>query len=164
MKNLVIINGTMGVGKTATSRALARLLPRAAFLDGDWCWTYRPDAVNDETKALVMDNITHMLGNYLQCSAYDNIVFCWVADSDAIIGQILAPLQGLAFNLHKLTITCSEETLRRRLAPVRTPEAIASSVSRLQRFTGMATVKIDNEGLTVLETAEEIARLVLAGS
>ena len=37
MKTLYFINGAMGVGKTAVSRALQKMLPDCAFLDGDWC-------------------------------------------------------------------------------------------------------------------------------
>lgn len=42
MKNLIFINGAMGVGKTATSRELQKLLPNCVFLDGDWCWDMSP--------------------------------------------------------------------------------------------------------------------------
>ena len=35
MKKLFLIGGTMGVGKTAVSQELKRILPHAAFLDGD---------------------------------------------------------------------------------------------------------------------------------
>jgi len=42
MKNLIFINGTMGVGKTATSRELQKLLSNCVFLDGDWCWDMSP--------------------------------------------------------------------------------------------------------------------------
>ena len=38
MKRLVIVGGTMGVGKTTTCKALKRRLAPCAFLDGDWCW------------------------------------------------------------------------------------------------------------------------------
>lgn len=36
MKNLYIIGGTMGVGKTAVSQQLKSDLPNSVFLDGDW--------------------------------------------------------------------------------------------------------------------------------
>jgi len=35
MKNLIIVGGTMGVGKTAACRELQKTLPRNVFLDGD---------------------------------------------------------------------------------------------------------------------------------
>lgn len=35
-KTLYFISGTMGVGKTATSRILKDRLDKCVFLDGDW--------------------------------------------------------------------------------------------------------------------------------
>ena len=60
MKHLIIINGTMGVGKTTTCLELQKRLPKNVFLDGDWCWKMEPFVANDETKAMVMDNIAHL--------------------------------------------------------------------------------------------------------
>lgn len=42
MKRLILIGGTMGVGKTAVCRELQKLLPGNVFLDGDWCWDAVP--------------------------------------------------------------------------------------------------------------------------
>lgn len=65
MKVLYLIGGTMGVGKTTVCRELNARLPNSVFLDGDWCWCMDPFRVNDETKAMVMDNICHLLNNFL---------------------------------------------------------------------------------------------------
>ena len=78
MKNLILINGTMGAGKTTVSRALQKILPDAVFLDGDWCWDADPFLVTEETKRMVMENITFLLAQFLDCSAYQNVIFCWV--------------------------------------------------------------------------------------
>ena len=53
-KRLIMVNGPMGVGKTAVCRRLVRLCAPAAFLDGDWCWMLEPFAVTPQTKALVL--------------------------------------------------------------------------------------------------------------
>jgi len=58
MKNLIIVGGTMGVGKTATCRELQKVLPRNVFLDGDWCWDMHAFAVTGETIAMANCNIT----------------------------------------------------------------------------------------------------------
>ena len=50
MKNLYIIGGTMGVGKTTTCQILKQKLKNSVFLDGDWCWDMNPFKVTDETK------------------------------------------------------------------------------------------------------------------
>ena len=65
MKELYIIGGPMGVGKTAACRKLQNRLDSSVFLDGDWCWDMRPFYVTDETKAMVLDSISHLLGNFL---------------------------------------------------------------------------------------------------
>ena len=72
MKPLYLIGGPMGVGKTAAGKALAALLSGSVFLDGDWCW--QPEVVTPETKAMVLDNICHLLSNYLRCSAYRQVI------------------------------------------------------------------------------------------
>ena len=66
MKNLILVNGTMGAGKTAVCRALQSRLEPCVFLDGDWCWDMQPFTVTEETKAVVVDNICTMLGNFLR--------------------------------------------------------------------------------------------------
>ena len=79
MKKLYLIGGTMGVGKTTVSQTLKMQLENSVFLDGDWCWDAHPFQVTEETKEMVLENICAVLNNFLKCSVYDNIIFCWVA-------------------------------------------------------------------------------------
>lgn len=81
MKNLYLIGGTMGVGKTTLGQQLKRDLPNSVFLDGDVCWDSDPFQVTEETKSMVVDNICYLLNNFLRCSAYDNVIFCWVMEN-----------------------------------------------------------------------------------
>lgn len=63
-KRLIVINGTMGVGKSATARALADLLQPCFHLDGDWCWAMSLFAPTEADKALVRSNISHLLRGF----------------------------------------------------------------------------------------------------
>ena len=92
MKKLYLIGGTMGVGKTTVCQQLKRLLPDSVFLDGDWCWDADPFQVTEETMAMVNDNICYLLNNFLRCSAYENVIFCWVMHQQAIIDGVLSRL------------------------------------------------------------------------
>ena len=85
MKKLILIGGTMGVGKTATSSLLKQKLNQSVFLDGDWCWDMHPFVVNIETKAMVMNNIVYQLNQFISCSEIENIIFCWVMHEQSII-------------------------------------------------------------------------------
>ena len=67
-------------------------LEHAVFLDGDWCWDAQPFVVNEETKAMVIRNICFLLNNFLHCSAYENIIFCWVMHEQEIIDSIVGSL------------------------------------------------------------------------
>ncbi len=78
MKNVYIIGGTMGVGKSTVSKILKEKLNNSIFLDGDWCWDAHPFQVTEETKRMVLQNICFLLNQFIHCSAYRNIVFCWV--------------------------------------------------------------------------------------
>jgi len=98
MKNLIFINGTMGVGKTATGRELQKLIPNCVFLDGDWCWDMSPFIVNDETKNMVIDNISYLINNFISCSVFENIIFCWVMHEQSIIDDILSRLKNMIIN------------------------------------------------------------------
>ena len=53
-KHCILINGTMGVGKTTVCKELMKLLPASVFLDGDWCWYSHPFTVTEQTKQVVM--------------------------------------------------------------------------------------------------------------
>lgn len=88
MKKLILIGGTMGVGKSTVSQILKRILPDSVFLDGDWCWDSSPFQVTDETKKMVMDNICFLLNGFLSCSAYQNVIFCWVMHEQANVFQV----------------------------------------------------------------------------
>ena len=150
MKNLIFVNGTMGAGKTTTCTYLKQLLPHAVFLDGDWCWDADPFVVTDETKAMVLDNITHLLNNFLACTAYENVIFCWVMHEEAIVRQILSRLSTENASVRVFTLTLTEEALRERLARDR-------SVARLPLYDGMNSTKIDVSNMSALDAAKQIA-------
>jgi broad-specificity NMP kinase len=161
LKNLIFINGTMGVGKTAISRQLQKLLPNCVFLDGDWCWDASPFIVTDETKKMVLDNIGCLLGNFLACSEYENILFCWVMHEQNIIDDVLARLNTNTCRLFLFSILCSPEALEARLRAdiqngKRTEDHISRSLQRLPNYTRLNTEKIDTGDITPEQAAERI--------
>lgn len=164
MKKLYLIGGPMGVGKTSACRHLKQLLPRSVFLDGDWCWDAAPFQVTEETKAMVMDNICHLLNNFLRCTAYENVIFCWVMHEQGIIDHILRAVDGSGCAVRAVSLVCDAQTLRARLAEdvrqgVRTADVIGRSLARLPLYPRLDTCKIDTAGKSALDVAKEIAAL-----
>jgi broad-specificity NMP kinase len=167
VKRLFLIGGTMGIGKTATAEALAALLPRNVLLDGDWCWKMSPFAVTEETKRMVMENITFLLGQFLECSAYENVIFCWVMHEQSIIDEILLRLPTDGVTVLPISLVGTPETLKSHLTGdiekgIRHADVIERSLAYLPKYEGLQTVKIDVTGLTAEEVAQKISALVRA--
>ncbi len=161
-KRLYLIGGAMGVGKTSVCKILNGKLAGSVFLDGDWCWNADPFIVTDETEEMVMDNVTHLLNNFISCTAYKNIIFCWVMNRQEIIDGLLELLNTGGCEVVKISLVCSEETLRERLAgdirnKLRTADITERSVKRLPDYDYLDTEIID----TTDKTPEEVAELIL---
>lgn len=161
MKTLYFIGGTMGVGKTTVSQLLKKNLPNSVFLDGDWCWDANPFQVTEETKAMVQDNICHLLNNFLRCSAYENVIFCWVMHEQSILDELVSQLMLDDTKVKAVSLLCSEEELRARLqkdveAGLRMADVIGRSIARLPMYRALSTIKIDTTGKTAAQITEEI--------
>lgn len=115
MKNLIFVNGAAGTGKSTTCKILLEMLPNCVFLDGDWCWYADPWQVTDETVAMAMKNMAYLLDSYLNCSAYENIVFGWVLHEEGMTENVLSMLKCTEYKLHKFSLLVSESNLLQRL-------------------------------------------------
>ena len=164
MKTLYLIGGTMGVGKTAVSQQLKKDLNKSVFLDGDWCWDSNPFQVTDETKAMVIQNICYLLNNFIHCTDYENIIFCWVMHKQSIIDSITSKLDTENCNVKKISLTVDEKNLKSRLKAdikqgIRNVDIIDRSIARISMYQALDTIKINTNDKTVCEIANEITLL-----
>ena len=161
MKNLIIVGGTAGVGKTTTCRALQKILPRNVFLDGDWCWEMRPFVVTGETKKMGESNIAHLLNNFLGCSELENVIFCWVLHEQKILDDLIARLNRNGCTIHCFSLVSNKRALSERLSydiarGKREPDSIERSVPRLPLYDALDTVKIDVSAISPADAARRI--------
>ena len=117
---------------------------------------------------MVMDNITHILNNFLACSAYDHVIFCWVMHQQAILDEILDRLDLTGVTVVPVSLVCTREVLLRRLnqdvsAGLRQPDILLRSPQRLSLYDALDTIKIDTSCATVPETVQAILRLTKNG-
>jgi len=59
-----------------------------------------------KNKQMVIDNIVHILNNYLQNPNFEYIIFLWVVSDESIFDTILERLTG-RYELNKISIVCS---------------------------------------------------------
>jgi hypothetical protein len=161
MKNLIIVGGTAGVGKTATCRELQKILPRNVFLDGDWCWDMRPFVVTGETIKMVEGNIAHLLNNFLGCSEFENVIFCWVLHEQKILDDLIGRLNHNGCTIHRFSLVINKQALSERLSHdiargKREPDIIERSVARIPLYDALDTVKIDVSTISPADAAKRI--------
>lgn len=89
MKKLILISGTMGIGKSTITEELSKQTKQSVYLDGDWCWMMNPFIVNEENKDMVINNIHFLLNSFINNSMINVIYFCWVMDEQKIVDRVL---------------------------------------------------------------------------
>ena len=160
-KKVIIINGPMGVGKSTICKEILNILEQSVWLDGDWCWMMNPWNVSDENIKMVEKNITYILRNYLSNTSFIYILFSWVIQREEIFNNILNKLKDYKFDLIKISIVCSETELQKRMMlDNRNNENIKNSLSRLQLYYNMNTIKVDTTGKDKTETVSEILKII----
>lgn len=161
-KTIYLIGGTMGIGKTTICQELKHMKMNSVFLDGDWCWDANPFVVNEETKTMVMQNISYLLNQFIHCSTYEAIIFCWVMHEQDIIDTILKNIDTENCEVKTISLICNEDTLRQRINKditkgIRTKEVLEKSIARLPLYQKLNTKKIETDDKSVEEIAVEIA-------
>ena len=157
---VIIINGPMGVGKTTAGKLIAERNPGTAFIDGDWCMDIHPFVGNRETKAMAVDNILHMIRNYIRCSVCEMVVLVWLMDDVWVREKIRDGLAALQAEVQSVTLVCDRESLIRRWkadrnCEWRTEAWLEASLASLPGFAAMENT-IDTGGLSAEQVAGKI--------
>lgn len=159
MKHVYLIGGPMGIGKSTICNQLNQDLDHSVFLDGDWCWNMDPFVVNQDTKNMVLNNITHCLNNFIHTPGIENIIFCWVMHKQDIIDQIIQKLDTEGVDIHLISLICEkEELIKRMLIDRRDNQTIRKSLQYLELYKDLDTQKIDVTTLDVQKTIDKIKR------
>ena len=158
---VIVINGPMGIGKTTVGTYIADSNPGTAFIDGDWCMDIHPFVGNIETRNMAVNNILHMIGNYMDCSVCKMIVVAWLMDDEQVHQKLLNGIRDMGLDVKDVTLVCDEVQLRKQweedsACPWRTDEWFNASLKSLAYFSGM-----NNCICTTGKTVEDVADLVI---
>lgn len=113
---------------------------------------------------MVMENIVFLLNNFLRCSAYDHVIFCWVLHRREILEEMLPRLATGDCQVRAVSLVCTEEALSRRLeadirAGLRQGDALERSLSYLPLYARLDTEKLDVSCLTPEEAAARLEEM-----
>ena len=155
-KKLILISGSPCVGKSAVGERLFESYDNSAYLDGDWCWCVHPFSVTDRRLRNGDKSMSFILSNYLD-SDFEYVFFTSVTLTDARIREgILNGITAREYGIIGFTLTCSEETLKKRHDKRGDQGETNFYWLRLPPHPG--DIVIDTEGKSVRETVKEMKR------
>lgn len=161
---MIIINGSLGVGKSSVADQLHFKFEKSVHLDGDYIADVHPFQIYDEARIRHLYRTLELLIGFHQKNGYHNFVINYVFESPESLGELLNLLNPLDSSILTYWLTCQEDEQAKRIQN-RRRDALEWELSRfveLQRIQAKAAQRgfigkeIDTTELTSAEVAEKI--------
>jgi hypothetical protein len=162
VKQFIIINGAMGVGKSYTCKALNQRLMKSVWLDGDWCMMINPLNFTPEITKMFLDNCIHLLKNFLSDPTLDYVIFSWVFPGEDLLNFIVKQVYDVGFEVKKISLICANDQLTARMKTAgRDERTIERSLIYQKGIRLMDTIKIDTTEFNEAETIEAVLKVII---
>lgn len=161
---ILIINGSLGVGKTSVAEELHWKFDKSIHLDGDSLGNVNPFEIYDPARIDHLYYTLELLIGFHQGYGYHNFVINYVFESADSLQALLDLLHPLDAAIHTYWLTCAESEQARRIR-ARGRSEIDWELQRfveLQRIQASAArqgfigVEVDTSNLTAAQVAEKI--------
>lgn len=161
---IIIINGSLGVGKSSVAEQLHWKFDRSVHLDGDAIGDVHPFEIYDNARIAHLYRTLELLVGFHQENGYDNFVINYVFESPESLGDLLDLLRPLDSSIHVYWLTCNEQEQARRIR-ARSRDQLEWELDRfveLQRIqaeaaqAGFIGVEVDTSNLNAVEVPEKI--------
>jgi chloramphenicol 3-O-phosphotransferase len=168
---IILINGSLGVGKTSVADQLHYKFEKSMHLDGDAIGDVHPFEIYDDAR---IDHLYHTLAllvGFHQGYGYRNFVINYVFESAGSLQDLLDLLRPLDTSIHTYWLTCSEKAATHRIRR----RGRGEQAWELQRFVELQRIQaqaarqgfigkeVDTSGLTAAEVADVIWEDVFGG-
>lgn len=161
---IIIINGSLGVGKSSVSEQLHWKFEKSVNLDGDHIGYVHPFDIYDNARISHLYRTFELLIGFHQENGYQNFVINYVFESPESLQELLDLLHPLDSSIHTYWLTCNPEEQEKRIRK-RQRDQIEWELKRfinLQQIQtkaaqqGFIGKEIDTTSLTAEETAKVI--------
>ncbi len=161
---IVILNGSVGVGKTTAAWALNQSFDKSVMLDGDYIGAVHPFDIHDAARVTYLYETLAHLVSFHQQHGYTNFVINYVFESPESLAELVDDLRPLGGDVHTFWLTCSEDEQRRRILKRKTDQW----AWELERFTELNIIlevasergdigkQLDTTGKSVQEVVQVI--------
>ena len=161
---IIIINGSLGVGKSTIADLLHTKFDKSVHLDGDYIGDVHPFEIYDEARITYLYRTLAHLIRFHQENGYFNFVINYVFESAESLQELLDLLTPLDPDIHTYWLTCDEKEQAKRIQGRNRPE-LEWELNRfveLQRIqakaaqAGFIGKQVDTSSLTLQEIADQI--------
>ena len=112
---IIIINGSLGVGKSSVAEQLHYKFDKSIHLDGDCIGDVQPFKIYDQVPLNHLYRTMELLIGFHQKNGYYNFVINYVFESPESLHEFLELLRPLDPSIHCYWLTCDEEEQAKRI-------------------------------------------------
>ncbi|MBT3251676.1 MAG: AAA family ATPase [Candidatus Marinimicrobia bacterium] len=137
---ILIINGSVGVGKTSISFSLQERFKKSIMLDGDYIGAVHPFQIyNEERTQYLYQTLTHLL-KFHKKNGYSNFVINYVFETPNQLKSLIELLKPMDNEIHSFWLTCSSAENRERVRQRNSDDL----EWELNRFKELANIQKEN--------------------
>jgi broad-specificity NMP kinase len=165
---IIVINGSLGVGKSTVMDAVLHTFEKGVALDGDEIGYVHPFEIYDEQRITYLyRTLTHLIC-FHQRNGYRSFVINYVFESPESLAELLAMLGEIDDDVHAVWLTCDPDEQEARIRK-RGRDSLTWELSRfveLRRIQaeaakrGFIGVEIDTTGKSPEIIAESIKQKI----
>jgi len=161
---IIIINGSLGVGKSSVADELHWKFDKSVHLDGDYIGDVHPFEIYDDARIDHLYRTLELLVSFHQKNGYHNFVINYIFESPDSLQGLIDLLRPHDASIHTYWLTCDEKEQAQRIRN-RQRDDLDWELSRfveLRRIQtnaaeqGFIGIEVNTTGLTSVEVAQEI--------
>ena len=112
---IILINGSLGVGKSSVSEELHHKFDKSVYLDGDYIGYVHPFEIYDPARIDHLYRTLELLVRFHQQNGYPNLVINYVFESAESLQDLVDRLTPLDAAVHTYWLTCDQTEQARRI-------------------------------------------------
>jgi predicted kinase len=167
---IIIINGSLGVGKTSVADQLHYKFDKSIHLDGDAVGDVHPFDIYDDARISHLYRTLELLVEFHQKNGYHNFVINYVFESPESLQDLLDLLRPLDPSIHTYWLTCDVEEQAKRIRNRKRDELDwelkrfieLQQIQEKAAQQGFIGKKVDTTRLTLPEVVEVVWKDILS--
>lgn len=111
----IIINGSLGVGKTSTSWLLLEQFEKSVMLDMDYLAAVHPSSIFDKPSIEYTYKTTAHLIDFHKKNGYPNFIINYVFENNESLNSMIQKLEAIGEKVFTVRLVCEEKEQLKRI-------------------------------------------------